>query len=71
MVLLNDGTVVSWGNEELARSEGRFYNQIAVPNTVGKVIAISSRDYHNLALRYNGTVVTWGNNAGTVPRFRK
>jgi len=48
------GKVVAWGNND--------HLQLNVPLGLNDAIAISAGQYHNLALRANGTVVAWGEN---------
>jgi alpha-tubulin suppressor-like RCC1 family protein len=48
------GKVVAWGNND--------HLQLNVPPGLNDAIAISAGQYHNLALRANGTVVAWGEN---------
>lgn len=58
LALLDDGTVVSWGNGS------------PVPGTLTLVTAIAAGSSHDLARKSNGTVVAWGNNdygKATVP----
>lgn len=47
-------TFVAWGNND--------YNQTNLPPDLNDVIAIAAGDYHNLALKGDGTVVAWGYN---------
>ncbi|HUI06258.1 MAG TPA: fibronectin type III domain-containing protein, partial [Verrucomicrobiae bacterium] len=46
--------VIGWGND----SDG----ELEVPTGLTNVVAISGFDYHNLALKSDGTVVGWGGN---------
>ncbi len=58
LALLDNGTVVSWGNGS------------PVPNTLTLVTAIAAGVSHDLARKSDGTVVAWGNNdydKATVP----
>ena len=50
LVLLNDGTVVTWGNGP------------AVPANLDSVVAIAAGSSHDLAIKSDGSVVAWGNN---------
>ena len=54
MALLNNGTVVAWGNAT--------WLQTSVPSSLNGVTAVSGNHYHCLALRTNGVVVGWGRN---------
>jgi glycerol-3-phosphate dehydrogenase len=54
LALLNNGTVVAWGNN--------LYGQTNTPNNLTNVIAIAAGSFHSLALTANGTVVSWGLN---------
>ena len=49
---LTSSTVVAWGNN--------FGWQSTVPAGLNDVIAIAAAEYHNLALKRDGTVVAWG-----------
>ena len=46
--------IVAWGDN--------FYGQTNIPPGLFDVKAIAAGNYHNLALRSNGTVVAWGDN---------
>ncbi|MDA7663491.1 tail fiber domain-containing protein, partial [Akkermansiaceae bacterium] len=50
LVLLNDGTVVTWGNGA------------AVPANLEPVVAIAAGSSHDIAIKSDGSVVAWGNN---------
>jgi len=50
LVLLDNGTVVTWGNGT------------AVPANLESVAAIAAGSSHDLAVKSDGTVVAWGNN---------
>ena len=50
LVLLNDGTVVTWGNGA------------AVPANLESVAAIAAGSLHDLAIKSDGTVIAWGDN---------
>lgn len=54
IVLKNDGTVVSWGEN--------YYGQTTRQTTLTGVTAIAAGDYHSVALKSDGTVVCWGKN---------
>ena len=78
MALGTDGVVRAWGNNQYGQCGGTNANgtadnssgtQLRVVKILGQpltdVIAISSGGYHGVALRANGTIVTWGlNNLG-------
>ena len=78
MALGMDGVVRAWGNNQYGQCGGTNANgtvdnssgtQLRVVKILGQpltdVIAISSGGYHGVALRANGTIVTWGlNNLG-------
>jgi len=62
--LLEDGTVVAWGENH--------YKSCDVPNGLKDVIALDVSWCHSLALKEDGTVVSWGLNPyykGCVPRI--
>jgi hypothetical protein len=50
------GIVAAWGLNESG--------QASVPSGLRDVVAIAAGDYHNLALKRDGTVVAWGGNYG-------
>ena len=50
------GTVVAWGDNRTG--------QATVPEGLNNVVAIASGEWHNIALKADGTVVGWGYNAG-------
>ncbi|MGI5167243.1 RCC1 domain-containing protein [Spirillospora sp. CA-253888] len=71
MALLRDGRVASWGRNELGQLGSGDRTGRLTPGLVtgpgGKgaldgVVAISSAEKHNYALRRDGTLVSWGNN---------
>lgn len=47
--------IVAWG--------WNFFNQLNVPPNPGQVVDISAGQWHNYAIRSNGTVVSWGDNS--------
>ena len=62
LVLLRDGTVVGWGQDD--------YGQADVPAGLSNAVAVSAGWLHSLALKADGTVVAWGANfsgQATVP----
>jgi hypothetical protein len=73
MALGFDGVVRAWGNNQYGQCGGRNANgtvdsspgtQLRVVRILGQpldnVVAISSGGYHGLALRADGTIVSWG-----------
>ncbi|QRK09614.1 hypothetical protein JQX13_05635 [Archangium violaceum] len=64
LALREDGTVWAWGsssNGQLGNgTTGRFQNIPEQVPGLTDVVAISSRGWHSLALRADGTVWTWG-----------
>jgi alpha-tubulin suppressor-like RCC1 family protein len=52
-------TVIAWGDN----SQG----QATVPNAASNVVAVAAGSFHSLALRSDGTVITWGASAAPVP----
>jgi hypothetical protein len=70
--LKSDGTVWAWGCNNTANGVGNFevgdgtgIERHTPVQVVGltNVIAIAARDYHNIALKSDGSVWTWGFNA--------
>lgn len=58
LALLNNGTVVTWGNGP------------AIPSGLDSVVAIAAGSSHDIAVRDDGTVLAWGGNGygqATVP----
>lgn len=70
LVLLRNGTVMSFGNNEFGQLGYPHAHRINVPKSIpglSKVTAISAGAFHNLALLSNGTVMSWGlNGAGEL-----
>ncbi len=64
--LKSDGTVWTWGcNDRAQLGDGTNvdrYTPVQVSTATGltDVIAIAARDYHNIAIKSDGTVWTWG-----------
>jgi hypothetical protein len=54
VVLLNDGTVVAWGNNS--------FGQASPPASLTNAIQIAAGSLHSVAVRSDGTVVCWGRN---------
>jgi alpha-tubulin suppressor-like RCC1 family protein len=79
LALKADGTVVAWGSSNTVRyttPPGAYvtnaHGQLDVPAGLTGVVAVAAGAYHNLALRRDGTIVSWGlNDAGqaSVPAF--
>jgi alpha-tubulin suppressor-like RCC1 family protein len=69
LALLKNGTVMSWGNNEVGRlgdgkSGSEFDTDVPVQvSGLTEVTAISAGDAHSLALLKNGTVMSWGLNS--------
>jgi alpha-tubulin suppressor-like RCC1 family protein len=61
MALKGDGTVVTWGYSSESVSD------LATPNGLLGVVAISAGSEHNMALKSDGTVVAWGSGPVNVP----
>lgn len=69
LALKADGTVAAWGNgTNVVYVNGSYktnaYGQTQVPLGLANVVAVAAGDYHNLALKADGTVVAWGSNIG-------
>ena len=65
LALLNNGTVMAWGNNEQGELGNGTTTNTAVPVAVtglSHVVAIAAGGYHSLALLENGTVMAWGEN---------
>ncbi|MDR6999281.1 HYR domain-containing protein [Neobacillus niacini] len=71
LALLNDGTVLTWGNNEYGQLGDGTNTSSNVPVQVlgtggsgflNNVVAIAAGGFHSLALLNDGTVVGWGNN---------
>ena len=66
LALKSDGTLLSWGGDEngqLGDSTARKeqYTPVAVQGA-SEIIGISSGLYHNVAVRADGTLLSWGDN---------
>jgi alpha-tubulin suppressor-like RCC1 family protein len=69
LALKANGTLAAWGYNTLGQVTGSPSSGIATANpvapggqTITDVVAIAAGSHHNLALKYNGTVVAWGTN---------
>lgn len=69
VALRQDGTVVAWGERALRQlgnpaATGRLPASVVGPDgrPVGNVVALSAGANHALALRADGTVLSWGDN---------
>jgi len=67
LALKNDGTVWTWGRNDLGQlGIGSSNNDFNVPmkiNSFTGVSAIAAGGFHSLALKNDGTVWTWGSNS--------
>ncbi|HLP56389.1 MAG TPA: T9SS type A sorting domain-containing protein [Fluviicola sp.] len=67
IALKNDGTVWAWGFNVLGQiGQGNWSFNVATPTQVmgvSNILSISSGRFHNVALKSDGTVWTWGSNA--------
>ncbi len=74
-ILLNDNSVLAWKLPNTTYRYGQMTVPISLqspflPNDPLRVVALAAGGSHMLALRANGTVVAWGNNASgqtTIP----
>src|ERR1044071_1208247 len=73
LMVKSDGTVWVWGNNSHSQQFGGAvivdpggndvdFNPSRVPSMLGGV-AVAAGSYHSLVLKYDGTVLTWGENA--------
>jgi alpha-tubulin suppressor-like RCC1 family protein len=65
LALKSDGTVWSWGYNELGQlGDGTIKNHVAPVQVVGlsAVVAVAAGVHHSLALKSDGTVWAWGAN---------
>ena len=59
VALKTDGTVVAWGENQIANT---VTGQTNVPPGLSNVVAVAAGSRHNLALKADGTVFGWGQN---------
>lgn len=67
LAVLDNGTVLSWGNNGsgqlgVGAGVGFSTSPLPVPGLTG-ILAIFAGPSHNVAIRYDGTVYTWGDNS--------
>ncbi len=66
LALKNDGTVWAWGyNWDGQLGDGTQSNPIRIPKQIislTKIVAIASGDDHNIVIKNDGTILTWGKN---------
>ncbi|EIJ78032.1 regulator of chromosome condensation-like protein [Bacillus methanolicus PB1] len=71
LALLNDGTVLAWGNNDYGQLGDGTNTESNVPvqvkgtggyGVLNNVAAIAAGGFHSLALLNDGTVLAWGNN---------
>src|SRR5690606_20029454 len=62
------GAVACWGsntNGVLGRSDAPSYSIVPLQaTTLSNIVSISAGDYHNCALRADGTIFCWGSGTG-------
>jgi alpha-tubulin suppressor-like RCC1 family protein len=68
LAIKSDGTLLSWGNDEggqLGNDDPLFskLNPVAVQGATD-IVAVEAGYVHSLALKADGTVLAWGNDAG-------
>jgi len=57
------GTVVCWGAGATKLRKDPHYGQSLTPAGLNGIVALASGGYHTVALRSDGTVICWGDNA--------
>jgi alpha-tubulin suppressor-like RCC1 family protein len=67
LALKSDGTLLSWGSDNAGQLgngtvSGKKASPVSVVNASG-IIAISAGDTHSLALKSDGTLLSWGNDS--------
>jgi hypothetical protein len=65
LALKSDGTLLSWGNDDFGQlGKGMIDLNDPTPSPVigvSHIVAIAAGEYHSLALKSDGTLVSWGN----------
>jgi alpha-tubulin suppressor-like RCC1 family protein len=71
LALKSDGTVWAWGTNYFGELGLGVADPLGSPSrtpakitSLSRIVAISAGEYHSTALRYDGTVWTWGYNSG-------
>jgi alpha-tubulin suppressor-like RCC1 family protein len=78
LALKSDGTLLSWGNDSYGQlGDGRAFPDSPTPSAVlgaSNIVAIAAGSNHSLALKSDGTLLSWGNDSygqlgdGTIGR---
>ncbi|MBO6522749.1 MAG: T9SS type A sorting domain-containing protein [Balneolaceae bacterium] len=76
MLLMNDGSVFSFGNTHTVGFEGSSFTDLNVPTLLNnaeiygkRALAITTNRKHSLALLDEGTVLSFGLDSGTITRL--
>jgi alpha-tubulin suppressor-like RCC1 family protein len=69
IAIKTDGTLLSWGNNgygQLGNDPMILFNEFAPVAVVGAsdIVAVAAGNAHSLALKADGTMLAWGNDAG-------
>jgi RHS repeat-associated protein len=67
LAIINDGTVVAWGNNSDGQLGDNSTTNSSVPvavSGISKAIAVAAGVHWSLAVTRDGTVYTWGDNSG-------